>query len=402
MDTTRNTAGLEITSDTAKFAIGYEIGGVPVLLYYAERPIKGLLKDGQISNPTGISQILTGFLRLEDEAVKLKINAVNVSIVVPPLGFQVYQNNKTTNVVASNGLIDKLDVSNVMSLVMKEAVPNGNVIVDIVPDAFLLDSGKAFSNPPLGEKSNSLTIQAKVHTLPEKILYDYRRTVEGAGFRVKRSCVATYCASQLIASDKSMPSSYIYIDIGAHITTVSLIGNAAPYGSLYFPKGGDDLTDDIAESLSINPTEAKRLKEDCGYDLRKSLYQAPVAVGKGEDDKNASYYQKDLNTIIESFFEGYVGLLANAIAQLVQKQPHPEALSELPLLVSGGGSKLKGIDILLIPALGKRKLVHFVPKVIGARNEGAVNLLGLILAESVYRGTLEDNYHGVSTLSRDR
>jgi cell division ATPase FtsA len=289
-----------------------------------------------------------------------------------------------------------------MSLVKKEPIPYGNVIVDIVPDAFILSNGKAFANPPLGEKSDSLAVQAKVHTLPEKLLYDYKTTVEGAGFRVKRSCVASYCASQLIATDKTMPETYVYIDIGAHLTTLTFVGKTSPFGSLFFAEGSDELTLAIAEAFSVSLEDAKLLKEKYGYDPRGGKYQMPLIKSKDDDGKPTVYYQNNLNAVIENFFDTYDSLLSNAIVTLLSKTVNSDGLEKIPLIFGGGGSLLYGLNSLLVSSIGKRPFYCYTPKVIGARDPSAINLLGLICAEGAYRGTLEDNYHGVSTLSRDR
>lgn len=402
MENPKYTACLEISSDYAKFAVGNLLHNQPVLLYYAKKPLKGGLVKGEINNPKLIQDVIKELLQIEDESMGLKINGTSVSIVLPPLGFQIYSCQTVTNVIASTSLIDKIDIANVMSLVKKKQIPFGNVIVDIVPDAFILANGKGYANPPLGEKSDSLAVQAKIHTLPEKLLYDYRTTVEGAGFRVKRACVATYCASQLIQTDKTMPETYIYVDIGARLTTVSFVGKTSPFGSLFFAQGGDDLTEKIAETLSLSIDDARLLKEKYGYDPRENKYQMPLIKSKDDDGKPTVYYQANLNAVIESFFDTYDSLLANAIQTILSQKMPGDGSEKVPLVFGGGGSLLYGLSSLLVASIGKRPFVLYTPKVIGARDPGAINLLGLICAEGSYRGTLEDNYHGVSTLSRDR
>lgn len=402
MEKLKGYACLEISSNFAKFAVGYVLNNQPILMYYVKKPLKGGLLKGAIADPKAIQNTLSSFLHIQDEQLSLFINGSSVSLVIPPLGFQVYGSNKTTNVVGETGGITKLDIANVLSLVKKDAIPNGNTIVDIVPDCFLLENGKMYANPPVGEVSKSLTVEAKIHTLPPKLVEDYRLTVENAGFRVKRTCVAAYCASQLIAADKEMPPSYIYVDMGARLTTVSLIGNSSPYGSLFIALGGDDLTEAIAESFNVSFADANILKEKYGYDQRKSAFQSPLVRSKDEEGKDAAFYQKDLNAVMESFYDNYDALLNNAIMTLIQKQPAKEILLALPLVLGGGASALYGLDKLLLSAIGKRKLIVYTPKVVGARDPGAINVLGLIIADGSYKGTLEDNYHGVSTLSRSR
>jgi cell division protein FtsA len=403
MENTKYTACLEISSDYAKFAVGNLLHNQPIVLYYAKKPLKGGLLKGEIDNPKLIQDVIKNFLQIEDENLGLKINGTSVSIVVPPLGFEIYRYDTVTNVIASTSLIDKIDIANVLSLVKKVTIPYGNMIVDIVPDAFILSNGKGYANPPLGEKSDSLAVQAKIHTLPEKLIYDYRSTVEGAGFRLKRACVAPYCASQLLATDKTMPETYIYIDIGAHLTTVSFIGKTSPFGSLFFAEGGDDLTRAIAEAFSVSYEDAELLKDKYGYDPRISNYQMPLIKSKDDDGKPTVYYQNNLNAVIENFFDGYDTFLNNAITALLNKKFLANSgLEKIPLVFGGGGSLLYGLSALLVSSIGKRQVYFYTPKVIGARDPGAINLLGLICAEGSYRGTLEDNYHGVSTLSRDR
>jgi cell division protein FtsA len=402
MENVKNTACLEITSTAAKLAVGYVLSGQPVLLYYIAKPLHDCVENGDIIDPKTIQNVISGFLSLEDEEARLKISVANLSLILPTLGFKVYQSNKITNVIATNGMIDKIDISNAMSLVKKEPIAPSEEIVDIVPDCFALDSGKIYANPPLNETSNSLTVYAKIHTLPAKRVYDYKSTVEKAGFRIVRCCVGAYCASQLLLSDKTMPDSYLYVDMGARLTTVSIIGRGAPIASAQFYSGGDYLTEAIAQNFAIPFQDAQKLKENNGYDQRQTTFQTPLIVSKDEDGKSVSYYQRDLNAIIENFYESYDQLLSNAISTLIAHEPvqSKEALLSLPLILGGGASQLYGLEKLIWTCLGKRKLIRYVPHVLGARDASTNNLLGLIMAEGSYKGTLEDDYHGVSTLSR--
>jgi cell division protein FtsA len=403
MEVSKNTACLEITNDAAKFAIGYAIGGQPVLIYKTSRPLKGFLQGGNILNGQAIADIIKSFLHIEDESARLNINALNLSIVLPPLGFQVYQDNKVTNIVSPQSLVAPIDITNLTSLVKKDIIPGGNVIVDIIPDAFIIDGDKAYKNPPLGEKTGAIAVKAKIQTLPAKVVSSYKNIVSAAGFRIKDAAIAPYCASQLIALNKDLPENYILLDLGAQVTSLSFIGATSPYASDFFVQGGDNLTNSIALALGISFDEAEILKKDYGYDERVTGYKSPLAETIDKTTgKRTRYYQADLNNAIASFFEKFVDWLNNAASKLLAKQPPSKILDSLPIIITGGGSLLKGLDKLIQPAFKNRSLVHYVPDVLGARDPAFTNLLGLIVAESSYRGTLEENYHGVGSLSRDQ
>ncbi|MBR4274929.1 MAG: hypothetical protein IKQ34_02845, partial [Bacilli bacterium] len=109
--TIKNTAVLEICSSSVKFAVGYSEGRVPHVLYYKKFPLTGFVKDGQIPNPIALGEAIAPNLNIEDEDPKLKAHPTQIDFVVPPIGFQVFQNDKTTNVVRDT--IEQLDISNV-------------------------------------------------------------------------------------------------------------------------------------------------------------------------------------------------------------------------------------------------------------------------------------------------
>jgi cell division protein FtsA len=402
MEQSKNAAILEISSTAAKFAIGTVVSDKPCLIYYDECPIRGCLKDGLITDSATISKAVSSFLSVIDESLRLRVNASTVSVILPPLGLKIYQSNKRTNVVSQ--AVDAIDITNVMSLVKKDPIPSGNYIVDIIPDYFAIDSNKCYANPPLGEKSDNLTVCAKIHTLPESIVKSYRNSVENAHFSISRMAVAPYCASQLIATDKSLPTSYLLIDMGARLTSVSLVGSSSLFASLSFPKGGDDLTEAIASAFSIPFDKAEELKKNYGYDTRKLAYKLPLATSQDEMGKKISFYQEDLNNVIVSYLEGYDSLLLNAINQTLESQRNPsnsEILSKFPLIFTGGASQLFGLPSLLLSGrMDAHQVIFFSPKIVGARNASLTNIMGLLAAQGQLKGSLEENYRGVAGLSR--
>ena len=400
--TIKNTAVLEICSSSVKFAVGYSEGRVPHVLYYKKFPLSGFVKDGQIPNPIALGEALAPYLNIEDEELKLKVDPKEINFVVPPIGFQVFQNDKTTNVVRDT--VEQLDISNVTLMLKRDGVPNGSYLVDIVPDAFVVDNGKQYSNPPIGERAKYLTLFAKIFTLPEAIYGSYVQAAQSAGLRVIHSSVATQCAAMMVKSEGSLPGTYFYLDLGAHLTTVSLIGNNSPFASLYFPLGGDDLTEKIAKAFEISFEEAENLKKKYGYDERTFAYPSPIYKKDVEGNKKA-FSQTQLNTLIQEFFGSYNAYIKNAINTLIDNQAKAQNMADkspfasLPLVISGGTSLLKGIDKLL-GDFGGRNIHKYMPKTLGARDPGATNILGLIVLGGEYRGTLEDNYHGISSLTR--
>lgn len=398
----KNVAALEISSSKVKFAVGNLVSGKPSILFYGQKPIpEGIVSKGEILNEDALSKIVASFGHFEDESLRLKVDTDDISLVIPAIGFQVYMNEKCTNVVSSENIIENLDIDNVISLIQKEKIPNGNTIVDIVPDSFVTDAGKAYKNPPLGAHSSSILLKAKVHTAPEGLLASYKRTVQDASLRIRRSALAPYCACQLVASEDGMPHDYFLLDIGESLSTLSFVGGDSLYGSVIFMLGGKDLTKDLSNAFSISFQEAEGLKRKYGYDPRERVYRSALRLGeKAFDAKDVS--KERWNEAIRSFFSKYCYNLKNAVESLAKKQISDSADLRFPFIVTGGGSSLNGLLPLLREFYGDYDFIPFAPKAMGARDPSATNLVGLILAGGEYRGTLEDHYRGISALSREK
>ncbi len=391
-------ACIELGASGVKLLVGYCLNGEPYCIYRTFRKIRGAYNDGQITDPKVYSAVLSTFHEVKDEQAKVSINISDFALVLPSVGLQVYENEKTTGTTASSNEIAKLDISNVVSLVRKQNIPGNNAIVDIVPDEFILDNGERYANPPFGKKSESITIKAKIHTLPEGLLVFYKNLVQHEDFRISGESVSTYCLAEWIKTMPDLPTSYILLDMGAKTTSVSLIGNGSPYGSQSFFLGGQDLTEMIAEGLSLEEGHAEILKLRYGYDERQIAYDPPFAAFAGPEYATCQYKQKDLNNIISSYFEEFGGLAKNAINQLLSK--YNGRFDTLPLVVTGGASRLFGVKTFLSSVFPRREIFFAKSKTVGCLDEGYGALLGLLVAKSQYKGTLGDNHTSMASVSR--
>lgn len=406
MEKNKAQAVLEICSDGVGYAIGYRNHDRVALLYYRFVRIDNLLEErGKVARKTELQDALRSFKAIEDPELALKVSSLSVSVVLPPLGFMVYQNNKTTNTSSQNSTIAPIDIKNAMTQLMRDPVPKGSRIVDIVPDFFVLDTGMRYDNPPLGEMSNTLTVQAKIHTLPAEFHTECVRLIEGAGFRVERTLVAPFAAARLLKGDASIPKSYVLLDIGARFATVTLVGNSDPYSSTFVEYGGSYLDEEIAASLDISLFEARSLKEKWGYNERKTGYEKPLMVVEEEGVKR-KICQEDLNEAINRYSAEMSSFLVNAIKTVADIQD-PKARDYFlgaPLVFTGGSTKLKGFKALMERHLTaiRPSFSLYRPAVMGGRDPSLTAIIGSFMALGSQEGALGEARQGVSNLSRER
>ena len=390
---------IEISNREVRLVIGNVVNDKPVILYQTSRPITGLISRGEIQDFNTLTQIVASLANIEDAAIKTRLRVTDATIILPASGLSVFQADKTTNVVSSTSIIETIDIQNVISLVMKEAIPGGNEIVDIIPDYFITETGK-FQQPPVGEKSNFLRLKSKVHTLPHRIVSQYRQVVEQAGIRPKRLFVAPYGIIELAKQANEFPKDYFLVDMGAQVSNISLVGNHSLYASMSFTLGGEDLVEFVAQEMQISNDEAREIVELYGINERQLTYK-PIIAKAIINGVQVKYGPDDLNRIIIDFFsESYFKQLDVVIEQIIADYSK-DNLASLPIVFTGGFSSLHGFDKLAKEKFSSNQSLHYLePDALGVRNPSFSALVGALLASSKYKGTLSDQRARVATVDR--
>ena len=392
---------LEISDTEIRLAVGYVTENKINLIHVAKRPIIGLVSHGEIIDFQTLSSIISSMKDFKDETTKEKITINEVSLVLPSIGLNVFQSSKTTNVVSPYSLIAQIDIENVVSLVQKEAIPNGSEIVDIIPDSFVLEKGRSFINPPINEKSNNITIKAKIHTLPARIVSDYKRVVEKSGMKVRRLCVNSYAICELAKYSENIPQSFILVDIGADITNITLIGNSAPFETVSFMCGAAELINKVGEKFGLSYSDAIDLISKYGLDERPLTYK-PVIATTFVNGLETQHDPESLNVIIkEFFFEEYFGKFDVAFDTLMKG--YPDNVRNLPIVFAGGLTKMFGFDGLVKEKFKSNTSIHSLePTCIGARDTSYSAIIGAIFASSKYKGSLSDTRLKSNQLERNK
>ena len=389
---------IEISNTYVRVIIGGSVDGEPVVIQKSERPISGLISRGEVLDEQKIVSVLSEIRSIEDEKTHLIYELNDVTLVIPPVGLEIYESDKTTNVVSPSAIIEKLDISNVISLVQKEPIESDKVIVDVIPDYFKLEGDRYSIEPPIGDTSNSVYVHAKVHVMLRKYADTYRRLVESAGMRVRRICVSPYALS-LYARKKGVNKDYILVDMGAQITNITLIGNHAPIITTHILSGGNDLSFAIAEKFNCSVEDANRLKEKYGKFEHELSFKPVLLSALNQEGVQIDYYPEDLDHAIELFFrDNYFKQIDNALMTMLKDYP-PEVL-KLPLVVCGGFSKLRGIEKLVKDKYHEQEVIFVDSDVLGVRHPKYLPLVGGLMCATHYRGALSDQRNKVNNIER--
>lgn len=388
---------MEMTSNSLKLIVGYELDGRAIVLDTLAMPLAEAVINGQLTNPQVAAQAT---LKLVDQVKNdLGFQVTDAVIAVPPIGLEVYVVDKTTNIVSPMGKIEKIDIQNVISLVRNEPVGTDKEIVGIVADLFLLDQGRAFSNPPIGDTSSTLTLHAKIHVLPKNIVDGYRKAVTLAGLKIRRIVVAPYAAAEVVKGYKEMPEDYILFDYGARFSTVSFIGGHQLYSTNFIHKGSDFLTEALASGLKISFNEANKLKEVYGIDHRQLSYKGIISSIVDENGKTVDYTIDSINEILEKALAEYADDVNRCLNELLAN--YDDTFRTLPVVVIGGGARLNGLFPVLDQYLAPHQVLSFTPKAMGGRTGAFTTVLGLIKIANKFKTSFEEEKRPIATVTRE-
>ena len=394
-------AAIELSSKKLKLVVGYEIDGKVYVLYTLVKPYGHAIEAGQFVDPNRVADTIASVREFTDPSAKLKLNISDVLLCVPPYGLGIYQTRQVTTVVTEDSKISNLDIKNIYALIRNSAYPlNDKTLVDVIPESFTLDQGRIFARPPLGESSNTLTVSAKVQTLPTALVDSYQDVLSNGGMVSRRNIVAPLAAAELISTLEDMPKSYILVDIGSNTTTVSFVGNNALYGSTFFNWGGDNITEKIIENFNINEADAEKYKIMYGIDNREMNFKAPICTVDDGTGHEVHHFNNELNEIIKEELDVFVKYLTDAVNNVVAQ--HDKSYRSFPMLLIGGGSQLNGLVSYITPKVLSETVMTVAPKNLGARNPTFFNCLGMILAHSKYLNPNDESHSKVGQVTRNQ
>ncbi len=393
-------AAIELGSKKLKLVVGYEIDGQVYVLYTLTKPYGFCIEGGNFIDASKVAETIKSIREFTDPSAKLKLNITDVLLCLPPYGLGIYQTRQVTTVVTEDSKISNLDIKNIYALIRNSAYPlNDKALVDVVPESFTLDHGRIFARPPMGESSSTLTVSAKVQTLPSVLVDNYQTVLANGGMVSRRNVISSLAATELISSYPNMPSSFILVDIGSNITTVSFIGNGALYGSTFFEWGGDNITERIIEKFNINEADAEKYKIMYGIDYREMNFKAPICTTDDGTGQDVHHYNDELNAIIKGELDIFVQQLNDAINDIVAQ--HDKSYRSFPMMLVGGGAELNGLVQYITPKVMSETVEVIRPKTLGARNATFTNCLGAILTYSKYPNLNDESHPRVGVLSRN-
>ena len=210
------------------------------------------LKKGKIINEEEISLSLAKTIKDAEDETNLKINSAYVTI--PGKYVTIVQNSITKEVKDRYAGISIRDVQSAIMQVKDIEIPEGETLIDIVPDKIILDNGNVVSDP-VGSLSSNITISAQIILAEKDYVRQLTSVFKKAGLEIDGIVPITLAERNLILDKNEMNDNIAIIDVGAENTDIGVFEGSTFIYTNSIPVGGNNITNDIAMVLNIEQEE---------------------------------------------------------------------------------------------------------------------------------------------------
>ncbi len=243
----------------------------------------------------------------EDEA-NLKINSANV--LIPGKYITIVQNSTTREIKDKYAGVSSKDVGSSFSQVRDIEIPEGKTLIGIIPEEFILDDGKAISDP-VGCLTSNFTLNAQILLADTEYVKQLKTIFRKAGLEIDEIIPNTLAERNVVLDTNELKDNILLLDIGAGNTDIGVFEGSKFIYTNTIPLGGDTITRDIALVLNISEEEADKLKRQYGLAL-KSLIDNDTDIVLNTytgETRNRTIKSSELIEIIEARIEEIFALV---------------------------------------------------------------------------------------------
>lgn len=374
--------GLELSSESVKAVTGFLLNDAICVLDMVEEKCDGL-ERGLIKNVDALVNSIRNVINKTSKDLNVVIK--EVSLIVPPFGLLCISDTGSTNTIDGNDIIRHVDTTNILTAMRKRVLADPDLkIVDIVPDTFIIDNNERFDHEPLGKVSKVLSLHASIYAMNDKVVSQFESVVNKAGYEVKYKVNAPYASALYLSTIANIPNTYILVDIGESITTISKVHNKTSIiHSKMIKFGGRNITQEIAEQFNIDYNDAERLKRIYGIDYNPNF--TAYIHDKIQLD--------DLADVILNVLKPLLLKVKSVINEF-----SIDNNERLPVVLSGGTSELHNINDIVEDVL-ETKVVKYSVESIGARDKSLISILGSIKYGAI-QPTVDEEEIASTTINR--
>lgn len=345
MSENKTIAALEMGTCKTQVFVGEVVSGGGMNIVGMGREHSSGVKKGDV---TDIHKAAKSVLAALSNAEKTIGDAVLKSVCLGISGTHLkgFENFGSANVSGSDSIVREHDIERAREDARSKILPQGRTYIHRICCGYYLDNTRFVQNP-IGEKASHIdAVFWMIHGDSEKIS-DAMHIVESFNMSVDYMAFSGIASGRMVTTSEQRETGTLVIDMGCGTSDYAFFKYGKPIQACTVPLGGDHLTNDLAFGLRMNTKNAERIKTRFG--------KAVI----GEDERNMKIWTEGDKQIgdREIPFEAINKILRARLEEtflLVREEmtSHFTNGAVKEIVLTGGGSKLKGVRALAESAFG--------------------------------------------------
>ncbi|RPI72300.1 MAG: cell division protein FtsA [Ignavibacteriales bacterium] len=348
---------------------GLDLGTTKVCAVIAERfddghfntlgfgvaPSEGLHK-GLVANIGKTAEAIKEAVSIACNRAGFDISTVNVGVAGEHITSMRHRNYVTIS--GEDKEITRQDLERLEADVRTIRIPSDRQILHIIPEEFSIDYQTGIENP-IGMSGSRLEATNHIVLASIPAIQNIKKSVERAGLVVKDYILQPIASSSSVLEENEKDLGVALIDIGGGTTDIAVFHRKAIKHTRVIGVAGNQVTNDIRESLGIVTEEAENLKKEYGYATESAIIREEDILIKGVGARGNTKIPISLLTQI-------ISLRMKELFVLVDNEIRSAGFKnkiKAGIVLTGGGSLIKGCselaeEVFGLPARIGVPLVH--------------------------------------------
>ncbi len=226
--------------------------------------------------------------------------------------------------------------------------PSDRKILHIIPIEYIIDGVKGFDDP-IGNTGKKLEATSHIVFAATAALNNIKRSVERAGYIVADYKLQPIASSLSVLDENERDLGVCMIDIGGGTTDIAVFINKSIRDTSVIGIAGNQVTNDIRETLSIVTTEAERVKKQFGFATEEAIIKPDEEIFINRTGGRGMV--KIPITLLTQIIRARMKELFELIDRDLKKKGLKDKLTS-GIVLTGGGSLLRGCDELAAEVFG--------------------------------------------------
>jgi cell division protein FtsA len=350
-------AGLDLGTTKVGAVIAEQLENKIDILGFGVAKSDGLNR-GLVANIAKTAAAIKEAMSIASNRADIDVRTVNVGVAGEHITSLRHRNYVTIN--NPDREISQQDIDRLKADVKTIQIPTDRQILHIIPEEFYIDHQGGIENP-IGMCGSRLEALNHVVLASVPAMQNIRKSVERAGYTVQDYILQPIASSVSVLEENEKDLGVTLIDIGGGTTDIAVFHDKSIKYTKVIGVAGNQVTNDIRESLGIVTEEAEKLKKEYGYALEEAIIKDEDIYIKGVGARgNIKIPISLLTQIIHVRMKELFTLIDNELRQAGFKNK-----TKAGIVLTGGGSLLKGITELAEEVFGEPTRIG-VPLELGA------------------------------------